>query len=450
MLIIEPRLATQRGTVARKQFHLSTEYANPRMPTLHRCPLDLQTFAFSPPNLQLPCMALQMHPSGAGYYNAAAAVLPSSAAAVGAVSFLRLLMAFVAGGLFFSTAIAAVGTCYAVGMDNVNRIWELVQLVIRRVWASFAVAVGAAKSTLTGSQTKKWKWRDAWEVLRRQLVETRRTAVEGVEAIRLEANLYAAVVGAPGLIPLQYAVDRLMPLSISAALEQSLRETLAGVKNRNIKKITLSEFTAGSESPQLITARVYDLGADAMAFDCDVNWNSDVQAKINVITAGGMARVPVSIRNVSFNGVVRIILSPLIKEQPGFGALLVSLPSLPKIGLDVRVAGGEITRVPWLRSELMAAIEKGMSEELLWPHRLVIPSMIPTTTSKPRPILSKAELDGLFQSDPLLRAEHAVINTPALRDSVLRAKPDPTLLKSFMNIFVKDDNNKEKNDTAIQ
>eukprot|EP00550_Attheya_septentrionalis_P009399 CAMPEP_0198296450 /NCGR_PEP_ID=MMETSP1449-20131203/32567_1 /TAXON_ID=420275 /ORGANISM="Attheya septentrionalis, Strain CCMP2084" /LENGTH=395 /DNA_ID=CAMNT_0043997071 /DNA_START=304 /DNA_END=1491 /DNA_ORIENTATION=- len=395
-------------------------------------------------------MALQMHPSGAGYYNAAAAVLPSSAAAVGAVSFLRLLMAFVAGGLFFSTAIAAVGTCYAVGMDNVNRIWELVQLVIRRVWASFAVAVGAAKSTLTGSQTKKWKWRDAWEVLRRQLVETRRTAVEGVEAIRLEANLYAAVVGAPGLIPLQYAVDRLMPLSISAALEQSLRETLAGVKNRNIKKITLSEFTAGSESPQLITARVYDLGADAMAFDCDVNWNSDVQAKINVITAGGMARVPVSIRNVSFNGVVRIILSPLIKEQPGFGALLVSLPSLPKIGLDVRVAGGEITRVPWLRSELMAAIEKGMSEELLWPHRLVIPSMIPTTTSKPRPILSKAELDGLFQSDPLLRAEHAVINTPALRDSVLRAKPDPTLLKSFMNIFVKDDNNKEKNDTAIQ
>eukprot|EP00978_Attheya_sp_CCMP212_P010396 scaffold25190_cov53-Attheya_sp.AAC.4 len=396
-------------------------------------------------------MALQIHPSGVGYYNAAAAVLPSSAAAVGAVSFLRLLMAFVAGGLFFSTAIAAVGTCYAVGMDNVKRIWELVQLVIRRIWASFAVAVGAAKSTLTGSQTKKWKWKDAWEVLRRQLVETRRTAVEGVEAIRLEANLYAAVVGAPGLIPLQYAVDRLMPLYISAALEQSLRETLAGVKNKNIKKVALLEFTAGSKSPQLIAARVYDLGADAMAFDCDVNWNSDVQAKINVITAGGMARVPVSIRNVSFNGVVRIILSPLIKEQPGFGALLVSLPSLPKIGIDVRVAGGEITRVPWLRSELMASIQKGMSEELLWPHRLVIPSMMtPTINSKSRPILSKAELDGLFQSDPLLRAEHAVINTPALRDSVLRAKPDPTLLKSFMNIFVKDDNNKEKDDTAIQ
>eukprot|EP00978_Attheya_sp_CCMP212_P040148 scaffold216092_cov61-Attheya_sp.AAC.1 len=56
-----------------------------------------------------------------------------------------------------------------------------------------------------------------------------------------------------------------------------------------------------------------------------------------------LARVPVSIRTVSFNGVLRILLSPLIKEQPGFGALLVSLPSLPKIGLDVRVAGGEIT-----------------------------------------------------------------------------------------------------------
>jgi len=40
--------------------------------------------------------------------------------------------------------------------------------------------------------------------------EAKRTAAEGVEAIRQEAGLYAAVVGPAGLVPLQYVLGRFM------------------------------------------------------------------------------------------------------------------------------------------------------------------------------------------------------------------------------------------------
>ena len=49
-------------------------------------------------------------------------------------------------------------------------------------------------------------------------------AAEGVEAVKLEANLYAAVVGPPGLATLQYVLDRISPLSLSTELEAALAD----------------------------------------------------------------------------------------------------------------------------------------------------------------------------------------------------------------------------------
>jgi hypothetical protein len=359
----------------------------------------------------------------------ATAMLTSASPGVG---FLKLLLAFVSGGLFFSTAIAAVTACYAIGLDNVKRVWDIVKLVLRSVWISFTLALSAAKIALR--QDGSWKWKEAWQVLKARLAETRQKAAEGVQAIRQEASLYAAAVGAPGLIVLQYVVDRLFPLSLAAAMEESLQDTLQTVKNRNVKKLTLVSFGIGKKTPKLEAARVYDLGDKGMAFDCDMEWNSQVSAVINLYTAGGLARLPVEIKNIRFDGVVRVILAPLTKAPPGFGAILVSLPSVPKIGLDVRIAGGDITRIPWLRSELMNAIQKGIADELLWPRRIVIPSTLPTAT-KPKPLLSKAELDLLVSTDPLLRAEKALQERPILRDQMEDAQSDVKALRKLTKIF---------------
>ena len=42
--------------------------------------------------------------------------------------------------------------------------------------------------------------------------------------------------GAPGLLALQYVVDRLTPFTLAAALEQSLKETLRDVRSSQVRQ----------------------------------------------------------------------------------------------------------------------------------------------------------------------------------------------------------------------
>ena len=333
----------------------------------------------------------------------------TTAASPYSVSFLKYAIAFIAGGLFFSSAIAACTACYAIGMDNVKRGWAMMKVVLANIWITFTMGLGAVKATFLADGS--WKWREAWNVLKQKLNETRQKAVEGVEAIKREANLYAAAVGAPGLIPLQYALDRLMPFSIATALEDSLRDSLADVKVKQIKKLTLASFSAGTKAPKLEAARIYDLNKEAMAFDCDVTWDSELEATVRVTMAGGLARVPITIKNVRFQGVIRVIFTPMISAYPGFGATLISLANKPTIGLDIKVAGGEVTRVPRLRAELLKAIQQTVHDTLLWPKRVVVPSV----GLAEKPVLPRNILKALEETDPLLEAEEALGTRPMLR-----------------------------------
>ena len=253
------------------------------------------------------------------------------------VGFGKLLTAFCLGGIFFSTALAAASACYAVGMQNVRTLLSIVRAVVIAIWSSFVAALSTAKealllqqrSTTTTEKKKKkkkqhWQWRAAWQVLQQELIKTRQTAAAGVMALRQEAALYAGAVGAPGLIPVQYSLDRFLPLFVAQVLETSLKESLTDIarQTRSIRKVKLTAFSVGNASPQLHAARVYDLGNRAAAYDVDVDWPaSELEIKLMVITP--VARIPVVVRNVQFQGTVRIILTPFTAQPPGFGAALV-------------------------------------------------------------------------------------------------------------------------------
>jgi hypothetical protein len=359
------------------------------------------------------------------------------------VSFFKYLMAFVAGGLFFSSVIAVVSATYAIGMDNVQRLMELLLYIVGKVWASFIAGLQAAKTTLLGEMVtlengktkRQWDYKKAWQVLKEQLLETKRQAAEGVQALREEATLYKAAVGPPGLIPLQYILDQLMPYSLASILEDSLRDSLKDFQaTKAISKLKLSSFTAGTTAPVLEAARVYDV-KDAIAFDYKIKWDSQVEATVQVVAVGGLARIPVSIRKIKFDGTIRIILTPLMKEAPGFGAALVSLPSTPNIGLDVRVAGGEVTKVPWLRSELMQGIQKGVNEQLAWPRRIVAPMLTPSQ----KPLLGPALLKKLESTDPLLEAEMERNKNQPLLNDVREKQQKQRSLRKRMKLLLRDD-----------
>lgn len=408
-------------------------------------------------------------------YSLAAASIPLTAHSSGP-SFFKYLLVFTAGGLFFSTVIAAVYAVYGLGTENVKRIFDIIALVLKRVWISFTVGLGAARLALLGkdddenedadersgdqgratlqisevgegadpdvpanknlkpppkqtfqdqkmdkkSKKGQWKWKKAWSTLKEQLVETGRTATQGVRAMRQERTLYTALVGQRGLVPIQYAVAKLLPYSISTIMETALRDTLKNIKpSKAIKKMTLKSFKAGRVPPTFLAARAYDV-ENCIAIDFDIDWASEVEASFNLFTAGGLAKVPVSIKSIDFSGIVRVVLTPLRPDPPGYGATLISFPTSPKLSLDVKVLGGELTKLPFLKKEITSLLQKSIKEELLWPRRNVVPML-----DKGRQILTNADLQRLREIDPFLSLEQTLVNSnePIVKDIRERLLP---------------------------
>jgi hypothetical protein len=193
---------------------------------------------------------------------------------------------------------------------------------------------------------------------------------------------------------------------------ENFTKALQEVKNPNVRKLHLEEFDFGTKGPTLEAARTYKL-EDAMALDIDVDWQSEISAKVKVTSKRLGVVVPVKIKNFRFDGVVRVVLTPLLDEPPGFGAALVSFPEAPNIALDVSLRSVEVTKTPWLRTELLKEIQKSIAQEFLWPRRIVVPSGVPPTN--PRPFLSRVELDALSESDPLLAAESMIDQNELVR-----------------------------------
>ena len=359
---------------------------------------------------------------------------PMVAPARAGMSFVQFLVVFTLGGLFFSTVLAGGTAVVAMGHENVLRLWSIVRLVATRVWEVLWLGLQETKRALRFDG--RWNFRDAWNVLKRKLLETRQTLGEGVEAIRMEAKLYSAAVGTPGLIPIQYVINRLMPLSIHTLLKQAAKDALADMdENPHVKKATLVEFDSGKVAPQLLGARVYDLGSKALVFDMDVNWQSELEAKINLNTRRLGLKIPVTIRKFSFQGPVRVELSPLTSEPPGFGAALISLPSIPKLSSDIRVIGGDITKVSWLKNDVMKGVEGVLRETLLWPKRVVIPQRVPISSKN---ILSRKELQALESSDPFLTAEKTKMEKSMLRAYLTQLAGETESIPAQLQIAVGD------------
>jgi hypothetical protein len=102
-------------------------------------------YRYAPPNANIFPISMSPRDLQARSFLLAASMAPP-------VSFLKVLLVFVAGGLFFSTAMAGVTACYAVGMDNIKLILDILGLVLRRVWLTFSLGMGATRLALLGEE----------------------------------------------------------------------------------------------------------------------------------------------------------------------------------------------------------------------------------------------------------------------------------------------------------
>tara|TARA_B110000977_G_scaffold82558_1_gene110298 strand:- start:1957 stop:3762 length:1806 start_codon:yes stop_codon:yes gene_type:complete len=358
----------------------------------------------------------------------AATAAATTVAATGG-SFWGYFFSFLFGGVFFSTALGVATIFISVGSSNVQRAWRVFKFLSSRVWTLVLATIQAVKASL---DNKEKDWDDTKAVLAEGLKKTKAEVDESLRAFNEEKDFYAAAVGVPGLRTAQYVIDHMMPGLIAAKLEQSLEKSIANVKHPNVKRMILKSVTAGRAAPLLTGARFYDVGDEDMAFDVDVSWESEIEAGMDVVPAmglpaEGLARVPVLIHDVKFDGTVRVLMARLSRKDPGYGAVVLSFPEPPVIALDVRVGGGlEVNRVPWLRKAVSDATKSWIKEEMLWPRRMLIPAEAPSSEQKagapPVNVLSDSELAAVLTNDPLLRAERNLMSLKELASGELGTK----------------------------
>ena len=248
----------------------------------------------------------------------------------------------------------------------------------------------------------------ALQALKDGAAEVKRVFTESVDAIKKETQMYSAAIGLPGLIPIQYIFDRIFPSMLTAPFEGALEDALLQTArdNTQIEKLVLRKFTMGNVAPRLLEARLFDLGERDMAFDLEMSWKSEARADIDMRVSTFGTKIPITIQNLRFDGPVRLILVGLRREEPGWEALLISLPRPPQIGFDLKVAGGLLTQIPWLQSYFAKMLDKSVADEVLWPRRAVISAPSPF---KAKPLLNPIQILSLMRDDPLLRMERELM-----------------------------------------
>ena len=169
---------------------------------------------------------------------------------------------------------------------------------------------------------KKAGWDDTKKVLDEGLAATKREVDESLKAFNQERDFYAAAVGIPGLRTAQYVLDHMMPGLFAQKLEASLANSIGNMKHKNMKRMILKRVNAGKSAPLLTGARFYDVGEETMAFDLDMKWSSDVTRGHGGRARDGpppgtLAKVPVQMHNVGFDGTVRVMLAKLQRNGAG-------------------------------------------------------------------------------------------------------------------------------------
>ena len=345
------------------------------------------------------------------------------------------VFSFLFGGVFFSTLLGVAALFISVGGENVRRAWRVFNFLGGRVWALVVKTAAAVKESLQAENTTL---EDTKKVLLEGYQATKREVDDALTAFNQERDFYAAAVGIPGLRTAQYVIDHMMPGLIAQKLENSMADSIANVKHRNVKKMILKGVKAGTAAPLLTGARFYDVGDRAMAFDVDVKWTSEVTATMDVVPEmglltdlggdlGGLTRVPVMVHNVVFDGTIRVLMAELTREDPGYGAVVLSFPDPPQLSLDVRVLGGlEVNRVPWLRRVVVDATKTWIKEEMLWPQRMLIPAEKNVAKGeKPGFVLTDAQLKRVLQEDPLLLAEQRLKSLQQIATGEIGQKREP-------------------------
>lgn len=182
---------------------------------------------------------------------------------------------------------------------------------------------------------------------------------------------------------LNTVLAKVWPYADAAICEEVIKQVepfMEDYRPAFIKRIYFKKLTFGDAPFRVEGIRVKDdvRGPEpAVKIDIDFRWAGDANIFLAIeLPAGGTAtRMVPKVSNLAVSGTLRVILSPLVPEIPGFGAATVSLmkPPVVKFHLDFGAALGGSYAAGAVRAWLDPFLRNTVASMMVWPRRLVIP-----------------------------------------------------------------------------
>lgn len=138
--------------------------------------------------------------------------------------------------------------------------------------------------------------------------------------------------------------------------------------------LDLEEFDLG-ELPLLIDGvQHYDnqLEGDRIHLDFDLRMATNLAVAIRV-GVHRLLSVSIAVRNVAFEGTMRVELSPLVSVMPCFGSASICFMDVPKIDFDIFIGDFSVLATPFLWYSARQFLETRIADMVVFPNKIVSP-----------------------------------------------------------------------------
>lgn len=197
----------------------------------------------------------------------------------------------------------------------------------------------------------------------------------------------------------------------SAVIKESVEPVLDDYRPAAISSIKFSKLFLGNVSPKIEGIRVQSLKKGQITMDIDLRWGGDPSIILAVDAL--VASLPIQLKDLQVFTVIRVIFQ-LSEDIPCISAVVVALLSEPKPRIDytLKAVGGSLTAIPGLSDMIDDTVNSIISDQLQWPHRILVPLAVGVDTSE-------------LELKPQGKLTITIVKASALKNLEMIGKSDP-------------------------
>ncbi|ONK55897.1 uncharacterized protein A4U43_C10F2080 [Asparagus officinalis] len=208
----------------------------------------------------------------------------------------------------------------------------------------------------------------------------------------------------------------------SMVIKDSVEPILEDYRPPGISSLKFSKLSLGYVSPKIEGIRVQSLKEGQIIMDIDLRWGGDPNIILAVDTL--VASLPIQLKDLQVFTVIRVIFQ-LSEEIPCISAVVVALLSEPKPRIDytLKAVGGSLSAIPGLSDMIEDTVNSIVSDQLQWPHRIVVP-------------LGGVDVDtSELELKPQGKLTVTVVKASALKNKEMIGKSDPYVVLHIRPIW---------------